>query len=295
MVIETLLILASATARRRFFGLPPCVYVPSRRLAPDFHSNLRSVSVGRESVVVTRGATGNVARACLAASAFALLETQIFILVRSTSPFRPEGAARASFRIHSAQLFNSRPNSDQFGEMLDGYLRSHHTAQFPEAYPPHDPTYSSRRVLSYQTSSSPGAIRKRQPGGSARYGAIRGRRRAMWASWTGRKKLGSSERTSSAQIYHPDECPSGGWRNPLSGQLSPRVLSAIPWMECARLGTGSAPYLAHVWDCSRVNKMLLDTKVPFHTLRESRQLASLYIGTGSTLRLYRIKLDFSTS
>ena len=80
---------------------------------------------------------------------------------------------------------------------------------------------------SYQTSSWPGAIRNRQPGGSARYGRTSGIRDSRCSTCKGSKKSSSWPSSVPGQRYQPFVGPDGGCRRPFSGHsLGP--MSAIP-------------------------------------------------------------------
>jgi len=106
----------------------------------------------------------------------------------------------------------------------------------------HSPLYHiSSSDGSSQTSSFPGAIRNRQPGGSARYGTTFGHNSARWPTCTGSKKPGSSDSCSPAQMNQPVVSPSGGWRRPLIGQRLPKTLRATPAFRSGDAATGSTP------------------------------------------------------
>lgn len=72
------------------------------------------------------------------------------------------------------------------------------------------------------------SIRNRKPGGSPRYLIISGFNSVKCLMQYGLKKLGSSEKLSPDQMYHPVVPFSMECLNPLIGIKSVRTLSAIP-------------------------------------------------------------------
>lgn len=81
--------------------------------------------------------------------------------------------------------------------------------------------------------------------------------------WSGTKKSGSSDSSSPAQTYQPDDPPSGRWRRALSGWMSERTFLAIPIFRVGSTGIGATPKRSAVRACvsSRSTTQLLSTPV----------------------------------
>src|ERR671923_1826708 len=144
--------------------------------------------------------------------------------------------------------------------------------------------YVSSREGSSQTSSWLGASRKRQPGGSARYGRISGHHSARCPTCRGSKNPGSSESCSPAHTYHPVVSSVGRWRRPFRGQMPSRTFRATPAFESGGAGTGVTPKRRQTecWRGVTVLSRSVKAKELLHRARPPTEATSLTGGTRGT-------------
>ena len=108
----------------------------------------------------------------------------------------------------------------------------------------------SNKDLSSHTSSYPGAFKNLYPGGSPKYLIASGHHSGKCSIWSGRKKSGSSENSSPAQMYHPDVSPAGGCRSPLIGCNPFFTFKAIPTFKNGGVSKKGALYFSQIIFCS---------------------------------------------
>ena len=167
---------------------------------------------------------------------------------------------RIEIKAHFYQLFSPtklrllKPTSISAAAVTshaESHLNSH--SPHPDRTPIHF-AHTLSRLGSNQTSSCPGATRKRQPGPNPKYFTISGHRSFKWKVCSGTKNPSSVENSSPDQIYHPVVSPSGGWRRPFIGNCVGSKVLLMPIFDRSSDRRKEAPNLRHILRCSFGNE-----------------------------------------